>query len=102
MVVCASIDMTTTIVSATQIDQNTLSILVDAAYTTSFYKFLKEKMVHCQLASAAIFRTRRIYIDGIERKKVEEEILANEILAKGTLDDLRDWVDHWILPPRGH
>jgi hypothetical protein len=91
--------VTNTIVSATQIGPNTLSIFVDAAYTASFLNFLKEKKVDCELPSTAIFRTRRIYIDGIEREKVEEEILVNEIIAAGTLDDLRNWIDYWILPP---
>lgn len=94
--------MKTTIVTASQINEKTISMLVDAAYTDSFHTHLKSIGVSCGVPSAAIFQSKKSVIDEAGQKKIiGEEVLVNEISADGTLDDLSNWLASWQIPSTG-
>ena len=86
----------TTLVSAVEIEDSELSILIDAAYTNQFYDFLRKKNTDCSPPSAAIFSTGRVYIDANGRKQIEEKILVNEIKVSGKFQDFEKWAAEWI------
>lgn len=90
--------MAETIVTASQIKDGVVAILVNAAYTASFYKHLKESGADCYPPSGVVFKTIRVHVDRHGNRKFEEEILVNEILVNGTLDDFDRWFDGWIPP----
>lgn len=89
--------MKATTITVTETDEEkTISILVDAAYTASFYSFLRSRKVSCSQPSGAIFKTLRVEVDGQGNKTFQEKVLVNEIVATGTLDDFSSWLEDWI------
>jgi hypothetical protein len=93
--------MSTTIASASVLNDGTLAILVEAGEAASLFGYLQAQKVNCIGPTPVIWRPRRVTRDGMGKLNIEEDVLECEIFAKGTLDDFAKWISNWMMSKVG-